>query len=86
MLCPNCGQTARPESARCGHCNYKLPECPSPSAGPAPTTLPCWNCAQPNPSDAERCSCCNAKVAARVGKPHNGRSILFTQTAVKHDQ
>jgi hypothetical protein len=86
MNCPNCGQTARPESARCSHCNYKLPVNTCPPAGSASSTVACWNCSQPNPSDAERCNHCNAKVADRADKPQNGSRFSFTQYAVSHDE
>ena len=86
MSCPNCGHAARPESARCSHCNYKLPQNLCPPAGPAPTTVACWNCAQANPPDAERCMHCNAKVAGHAGKPQAGSRFSFTQHAVSHDE
>ena len=86
MNCPNCGQAARPESARCSHCNFKLPVNTCPPAGSASTTVACWNCLQPNPSDAERCNHCNAKVTDRAGKPQTGSRFSFTQHAVSHDE
>lgn len=90
MLCPNCGHTARPapntREARCGHCNFKLPENPQPQASPASMPVACWNCAHANPSEAERCAHCNAKIAAQPGRPADDRRFFFTQHAVHHDQ
>ena len=86
MICPNCGQTARPASARCGHCNVKLPDHPPAPAGPASETVACWNCAQANPPDVVRCAHCNAKADARAGQPPAGNRLSFTQHAVNHDE
>jgi hypothetical protein len=86
MYCPNCGQQVRPESARCGHCNFKLPENTLPPAGPASEMIACWNCAQDNPPDADRCAHCNAKIKGQAGKPPAGSRLSFTQHAVSHDE
>ncbi|MBK8195477.1 MAG: zinc ribbon domain-containing protein [Lewinellaceae bacterium] len=69
MNCPNCGHATPPTSvARCGHCNYKLPESPKPKAAKLQTTVSCWNCHHPNAAEAERCEHCNAKIQA---SPHH---------------
>ena len=86
MTCPNCGQTARPELARCGHCNVKLPEQAQPLAGPASELVACWNCAQPNPWECVRCAHCNAKCKGQDGQPAAGNRFSFTQHAVNHDE
>ncbi len=86
MDCPNCGQTARPEAARCGHCNFKLPENAPPAAGPVSELVNCWNCAQTNPPDLVRCAHCNAKLDSPAGKPQAGSRLTFTQQAVSHDE
>jgi len=84
MDCPNCGQTAQTESARCGHCNFKLPEqCQAP-AGPASELLACWNCALPNPPEATRCTHCNAKV--RDQPLPAGNRFSLTQHPVSHEE
>ncbi|MEO6760604.1 MAG: hypothetical protein ABIO24_14180 [Saprospiraceae bacterium] len=85
MDCPNCGQTARPESTRCGHCNFKLPKTQRPVAGPASTTLvACWNCAQPNASETDRCTHCNAKTKGVVAKPAAATRISSISHAENH--
>jgi hypothetical protein len=66
MNCPNCGQSAASHTARCGHCNFKLPENTRPHAAEPLSARPCWNCEHPNPAHAERCECCNAKQHAVV--------------------
>ena len=87
MICPNCGQTARPEAARCGHCNVKLPESAAqPAAGPASETVACWNCAQFNSPDVVRCTHCNAKCRDQAVPPPAGNRLIFTQHAVSHDE
>ncbi|MEO6038717.1 MAG: zinc ribbon domain-containing protein [Saprospiraceae bacterium] len=87
MFCPNCGQAARPESARCGHCNFKLPKNLRPPAGPASSVeVACWNCAQTNPPDADRCAHCNARCTGQAGPPKAANRFSSIQHAISHDQ
>ena len=61
MQCTNCGQTAQPGLARCGHCNYKLPEQAQPTAS-EDGKVNCWNCKHDNEAHHLRCMQCNAKL------------------------
>lgn len=75
MNCPNCGHATLPSStARCGHCNFKLPANIQPQAASSIATLPCWNCRHANAAEAERCECCNAKLQSGTAVPFASRN------------
>jgi hypothetical protein len=88
MLCPNCGHTAQPGLARCGHCNIKLPESALPNAAPGNGKINCWNCTQENEAHALRCVQCNAKTEKpTVQKPSTAhRALSFTPNTSSHDE
>ncbi|MBK8965694.1 MAG: zinc ribbon domain-containing protein [Lewinellaceae bacterium] len=90
MHCPNCGQTAQPGLARCGHCNFKLPETAHPTAAPEGGKINCWNCTHPNDAHAIRCEQCNAKQDKKpvVRRPAEQalRALTFTPNTSSHDE
>ncbi len=95
MHCPNCGQTAQsirtqPSLARCGHCNFKLPETAHPAAAPEGGKINCWNCTHPNDAHAIRCEQCNAKQdkkpVARRPAEQALQALTFTPNTSSHDE
>lgn len=64
MHCPNCGHSAQPGLARCGHCNHKLPETALPGAALDSGKTPCWNCSHENAAHVLHCVQCNVKQQA----------------------
>ncbi|TNE66564.1 MAG: hypothetical protein EP344_02380 [Bacteroidetes bacterium] len=87
MHCPNCGHTAQPGLARCGHCNYKLPELALPAATPT-GKISCWNCSHENDAHIIRCVQCNAKQekpASPVRQPLTRPEALTPNTS-SHDE
>jgi uncharacterized protein with PIN domain len=76
MNCPNCARPTQPGYARCGHCNYKLPQTLA-LAVPEDlqATVPCWNCKHSNVPEAPRCIRCNAKMENHTAP------VLTTRTA-----
>ncbi|MBL7774850.1 MAG: zinc ribbon domain-containing protein [Saprospiraceae bacterium] len=89
MHCPNCGHSAQPGLARCGHCNYKLPETALPQAARDKGKIHCWNCTGENDSHADRCVQCNAKLQppAAFKRPATARfSAAFTPNTSSHDE
>ena len=89
MLCPNCGHTAQPSLARCGHCNFKLPESALPGAASGTGKTACWNCTHPNDPHVLICTACNAKTErpqtflrrAQLNTPHS-----TLKTSLSHDE
>ncbi len=89
MHCPNCGQTAQPGLARCGQCNYKLPEMALPNAAPKNGKINCWNCTEGNESHALHCVQCNAKLnkPAAPKRPETHRfAVALTPNTSSHDE
>ncbi|MEQ1747554.1 MAG: hypothetical protein ABMA02_19140 [Saprospiraceae bacterium] len=89
MLCPNCGHSAQPNQARCGHCNYKLPESDLPGAASGSPKVPCWNCLHGNDPLAPRCVACNAKTEKQPAPKRPApqpSALVFTPNASIHDE
>ena len=88
MHCPNCGHTAQPGLARCGHCNFKLPEIALPQAAPQNGTVICWNCTHSNPAHAVQCVQCNAKLEKPVSRkaPLTLYQPALTPNTSSHDE
>lgn len=84
MHCPNCGHTAQPGLARCGHCNYKLPETALPGAAPGTGKTNCWNCLHENAAHALRCVSCNTKMEKPAALQR--RAVVFTPNTSSHDE
>ena len=87
MLCPNCGHTAQPGLARCGHCNFNLPETALPQAAPGNGAVLCWNCTHSNTVQAVQCVHCNAKLDKPAQRPLViRRSTALIPNTSSHDE
>ena len=89
MLCPNCGHTAQPGLARCGHCNIKLPESALPGAASGNEKNNCWNCTHPNDAHALICVACNARTErpqAFLRRAQHKTQHSTLKTAWSHDE
>ena len=88
MLCPNCGHSAQPGLARCGHCNYKLPETAHPQAAAQTGLIACWNCTHANVAHALRCVQCNAKIEHQhvIKRPAAQGRVQITPNTLSHDE